>query len=80
MLLKSLQILEKVSKLCKSNQDTHNPGKWLILKVLLKNWVAEGVASDPHDTNQEGATLTCRKRTLKNKANLTELSQDAILF
>ena len=28
-----------------------------------------------HD--QEGATLTCRKRTLKKKANLTELIQDA---
>ena len=26
-----------------------NPGLWLILKALLKNGVAEGVASDPHD-------------------------------
>ena len=26
---------------------------------------------------QEGATPTCRKRTLKKKANLTELIQDA---
>ena len=48
---KLLQILDKVAKLGKSNQDAHNPGKWLILQGLLKNWVAEGVASDSHDTN-----------------------------
>ena len=49
--LKSLQILDKMAKLGKSNQDAHNPGKWLILEALLKNGVAEVVASDSHDTN-----------------------------
>ena len=33
----------------KASQNAHNPGEWLILKALLKNGVAEGVASDPHD-------------------------------
>ena len=36
-----------MAKLGKSTQDTYNQGGWLI----LKNGVAEGVASDPHDTN-----------------------------
>ncbi len=49
-----VQILEKAAKLGKSNQDAHNPGKWLILQVLLKNWVAESVASDSHDTREQG--------------------------
>ena len=57
LFLKLLQILEKVAKLGKSNQDAHNPGKWLILQALLKNWVAEGVASDSHDTTQQAVSL-----------------------
>ena len=28
----------------------YNPGGWLILYAVLKNGVAEGVTSDPHDT------------------------------
>ena len=29
--------------------DTYNLGGWLILQALLKNWVAEGIASDVND-------------------------------
>ena len=50
LLLKLGLIFDEVAKLGKSTQDAHNPGKWLILQVLLKNWVAESVASDSHDT------------------------------
>ena len=39
----------ELAKLGKASQKAHNPGGWLILKALLKNGVAEGVASDPHD-------------------------------
>ena len=53
-MVKSCPIFDGVAKLGKSTQDAHNPGKWLILKALLKNGVAEGVASDSHDT-----TLHC---------------------
>ena len=35
--------------LCKASKDAYNQGEWLILKDLLSEWVAEGVASDPHD-------------------------------
>ena len=42
-----------MAKLGKSTQDTYNWGGWLILKDLLNKWVAEGVASDPHDTAQD---------------------------
>ena len=53
LLLKLGQIFDEVAKLGKSTQDAHNPGKWLILLALLKNGVAEGVASDPHDPSQK---------------------------
>ena len=51
LLLKSGQIFDEVAKLSKSTQDTFNPGKWLILYALLKNWVAEGIASYVNDFN-----------------------------
>ena len=38
-----------MAKLGKSTQDTYNRGGWIILYDLLNEWVAEGVASDPHD-------------------------------
>jgi len=37
---------DKFAKLGKASQDAYNPGKWLILHALMKNWVAEGIASD----------------------------------
>ena len=49
LLLKLGQIFDEVAKLGKSTQDAYNPGKWLILKALLKNWFAEGIASDIND-------------------------------
>ena len=49
LLLKLGQIFDEVAKLGKSTQDAYNPGKWLILEALLKNWVAEGIASDVND-------------------------------
>ena len=48
-LLKLGQIFDKVAKLGKSTQVAYNPGKWLILEALLKNWVAEGIASNVND-------------------------------
>ena len=51
LLLKLGQIFDEVAKLGKSTQDAYNPGKWLILLALLKNWVAEGIASDVNDFN-----------------------------
>ena len=47
LLLKLGQIFDEVAKLGKSTQDAYNPGKWLI----LKNWVAEGIASDVNAFN-----------------------------
>ena len=49
-MVKSCPIFDEVAKLGKSAQDTYNYREWLILKTLLKNEVAEGVTSDPHDT------------------------------
>ena len=46
LLLKLGQIFDEVAKLGKSTQEAYNPGKWLILWALLKNWVAGGIASD----------------------------------
>ena len=54
LLLKLGQIFDEVAKLGKSTQDTYNRVGWLILQALLKNGVAEGVASDSHDTNNHG--------------------------
>ena len=50
-MVKSCPIFDEVAKLGKSTKDAYNWGGWLILYALLKNGVAEGVASDPHDTN-----------------------------
>jgi hypothetical protein len=55
-IIKLGQIFDEVAKLGKSNQDTYNWGGWLSLYALLKNGVAEGVASDPHDTTFEAAS------------------------
>ena len=54
LLLKLGQIFDKLAKLGKSTQDTYNRRGWLILLALLKNGVAESVASDSHDTNLQG--------------------------
>ena len=49
-MVKSVLIFNQAAELGKTSMDTYNPGLWLILSALLKNGVAEGVASDPHDT------------------------------
>ena len=47
-------IFDELAKPGKSTQDTYNRGGWLILEALLKNGVAEGVASESHDTKYLG--------------------------
>ena len=42
-------LCNKLAKLGKASQDAYKPGKWLILSALMKNWVAEGIASDVND-------------------------------
>ena len=42
----------ELAKLGKAFQEAYSLGGWLILQALLKNGVAEGVTSDPHDTTQ----------------------------
>ena len=42
-------LFDKLAKLDKASQDAYNPGGWLILYDRLKNWVAEGVASEVND-------------------------------
>ena len=46
-------IFDKAAKLGKTPRDTYNPGFWLVLLDLLKNWVAEGVASDVNDFSKQ---------------------------
>jgi hypothetical protein len=43
-MVKSCPIFNEVAKLGKSTQDTYNQGGWLILRALLKDRVAGGVA------------------------------------
>ena len=45
-MVKSGLIFDQAAKLGKASRDANNPGLWLILKDLLKNCVANGVASD----------------------------------
>ena len=40
---------DQAAKLGKTSKDAYNPGLWLILLDLLKNWVAEGVAFEVND-------------------------------
>ena len=49
-MVKSGPIFDQAAKLGKAFRDAYNPGLWLILQAHLRNGVAEGVASDPHDT------------------------------
>ena len=44
-------IFDKAAKLDKATRDAYNLGGWLILKDLLKNWVAKGFASEINDFN-----------------------------
>ena len=46
-------LFAELAKLGKASQDAYNLGGWLILLTLLKNGVAEGVASNPHDTSMD---------------------------
>ena len=50
-LLKSGPIFDQAAKLGKASRDAYNPGLWLILFDLLKNWVAKGMASDINEFN-----------------------------
>ena len=52
-LLKPGLIFDQASKLSKASRDAYNPGLWLILQDLLKNWVSEGV---PSDINKQALT------------------------
>jgi hypothetical protein len=52
-MVKSGPIFDQAAMLGKASRDAYNLGLWLLLKVLLKNRVAEGVASDPHDTTPQ---------------------------
>ena len=40
-----------MAKLGKATLDAYTLGGWLILKALLKNWVAEGVTSEVININ-----------------------------
>ena len=44
-MVKSGPIFDQAANLGKASKDAYDPGLWLI----LKNWVAEGVASDVND-------------------------------
>ena len=44
-----LTFFEELAKLGKASQDAYNPGLWLILQDLFKNYVAEGVTFDVND-------------------------------
>ena len=52
-ILKAGLIFYQAAKLGKSSRNAYNSGLLLILQDLLKNWVAEGVASDINDFNYE---------------------------
>ena len=56
-MVKSGPIFDQAAKLGKASRDAYNPGLWLILQALLKNGVAKGVASDPHDTKLHRGVL-----------------------
>ena len=48
-MVKSGLIFDQAAKLGKASRDAYNLGLWLIFQDLLKNWFAEGVASDVND-------------------------------
>ena len=52
-------LCDKLAKPGKASQDAYNPGKWLILYALMKNWVAEGIASDVNYFNTEFLYTPC---------------------
>ena len=52
-LLKLGPIFEDLAKLGKASWDAYNQGRWLILYNLLKNWIAEGVASKDNDSTHQ---------------------------
>ena len=54
LLLKSGPLFNQAAKPGKASRDAYNPRLWLILKNLLKNWVAKSVASDIDDFNGYG--------------------------
>ena len=56
-MVKSCLIFDQAAKVDKVFRDAHNPGLWLILQDLLKNWVAEGVASDVNEFNEYGCRV-----------------------
>ena len=46
-----LALVVEAAKLVIAFKDTYNREGWLILQDILNEWVAEGVASGPHDFN-----------------------------
>ena len=68
------------AKLSKASKDAYNRGGWLILWDLLNEWVAKGVAFDPHDFTLDAVqyiiTLMCSFRFCAwLKCSSTHLSQ-----
>ena len=51
-MVKSCPIVDQAAKLGKAFRDAYNPGFLIILSDPLKNWVAEGVASDVNDSER----------------------------
>ena len=49
----SKELFDKAAKLGKTSEDAYNLGGWLILLDLLNEWVAECVASYPHNFIQQ---------------------------
>ena len=68
-MVKSCLIFDEVAKLGKSTLDTYNWGGWLILLALLKNGVAEGVASDSHDKNHHNLVTVLPSHTISRNGH-----------
>ena len=51
---KIFALCDMAAKLEKASWNGYNQGGWLISQDLLKNWIAEGVASDVNDLTFQG--------------------------
>ena len=58
-MVKSCLNFDQAAKLGKASRDAYNPGLLLILSDLLKNWVAEGDASDVNDFICNVSKISC---------------------
>ena len=69
-----------LAKLGKASQDAYNPGGWLILWALLKNGVAEGVASDPRDPTSHTYAIKFEKKMTYLELAYLEFAYSMITF